>query len=230
MRKPRHILEYGPDALLLTWEDRIDPAISAGVHAYAALVRSHPAVRECVPAYASLLLRFDPAKISVYQLREWLFALDPEPAKASKARRHRLPVVYGGDYGPDLEELAATLALTPERLIELHQQPTYRVYQLGYQPGFAFLGLTPPELETPRRADPRPRVPAGSVGLAGRQTGIYPLSAPGGWQLIGRCPALLWDAEKKTPARLWPGDEVQFFAVPATEWETHTKKFAAWKI
>lgn len=221
-------MPYGPDALLLEWEQRIDPDISRGVHAYAQQMWQHPAILESVPAYCSLLLRFDASQINTYQLREWIYNQQPT-AVASRGKNHKLPMVYGGEYGPDLEAVAQLAGLTEDQVINLHQKTTYQVYQLGYQPGFAFLGQTAEELSVPRLENPRGRVPAGSVGLAGRQTGIYPHAAPGGWQLVGRCPATLWDASRKNPSRLNPGDQVKFFAVEAGEWDKQKKKHATWK-
>jgi len=212
IRRPRAILSYGPDALLLQWEQRIDPAVNAGVHAYAAELRGWPEVVECVPAYASLLVRFASPRTTGYRLRERIYDTEPSAGRPAGARPHELPVWYAG---PDLTEAAAMLAITPERLVELHTEREYLVYQLGYLPGFAFLGETDPALEIARRAAPRARVPAGAVGMAGRQTGVYPTAAPGGWQLIGLCPLpLLRDDDDF--ARLRAGDRVRFRAIHET--------------
>lgn len=214
LRSPRDILPYGPNALLLNWEQRIDPAISAGVHAWAAAIRRHPAVRECVPAYASLLVRFAAPLITAYDLREFIIGLRPEENDRNGSFHHQLPVCYDG---PDLEEAATILRLAPEDLIRLHSDQNYLVYQVGFRPGFGFLGETIPELEIPRRSIPRAHVPAGSVGIAGRQTGIYPSDSPGGWQLIGRCPCLLIRKGGNRPALLRAGDTVCFKPVSAAE-------------
>ncbi|MEM9527009.1 MAG: allophanate hydrolase subunit 1, partial [Bacteroidota bacterium] len=162
--------------------------MSAGVHAYAQAVAKHPAVVECVPAYASLLVRYAPPKTSAYALEEYIFSLRPQPLAEKAIFRHEIPVCYAPSLAPDLEQTAALLELTPEALIEFHTNRSYLVYQLGYLPGFAFMGQTAAQLAVARLNSPRARVPAGSVGLAGRQTGIYPLESPGGWRLIGRCP------------------------------------------
>lgn len=228
VRLPRQIIEYGQDALLLKWEQRIDPSISKGVHAYATQMWEHPATLESVAAYCSLLVRFDHKKTTAYRFKEWIYAQQPLES-SRKGKRHRLPVVYGGEFGPDLAEVALQLELSEQAVIELHQATTYDVYQLGYQPGFAFLGQTDEQLNVNRRENPRTRVEPGSVGLAGRQTGIYPSASPGGWQLIGRCPALLWDATQETPNRLLPGDKVKFYAINAADWDKTAKKTARWK-
>ena len=211
-RLPRTVRPYGPTALLLDWEARIDPAISAGVHAYAAAVATLAGVHECVPAYASLLVRFDPDRTTGYALREAIYDLRPDSVAGPPGTLHRLPVRYGGSEGPDLAEVADALGLPPRRIVELHTSRDYRVYQLGYRPGFAFLGATPPGLDIPRRAEARPRLPAGSVGLAGRQTGVYPTPGPGGWRIIGHCPTPLLLAQPPY-VLLRPGDRVRFYAI-----------------
>lgn len=218
MRKPRDILNYGSTAILLQWENRIDELINRSVHAYAKAVQTHPALVDVVAAYASLLLHFDPSKTNAYQLKEWVYALAVKMPAEPVTKLHRLPVVYGGDFGPDLKGVAQQLQLTEEEVVALHTSATYRVYQLGYQPGFAFLGITDERLEIPRHSSPRPKVAAGSVGLAGRQTGIYPYELPGGWQLIGRCPVAMWQAERQPSGLLQAGDQVSFYAISPEQW------------
>jgi inhibitor of KinA len=224
MRLPRHILPYGSDALLVTWEQRIAPDISEGVHAYAAALKAHPAVLECIPAYASLLVRFAMPKISAYRLREFIFELRPSTTETQKPVVHDLPVLYDG---PDLKFVSGKLRLSKKKIISLHTSTEYLVYQVGFQPGFAFLGDTSEELTIARRESPRPKVLAGSVGLAGRQTGVYPTDGPGGWQLIGRCPWSLIRSGPE-PTRLRAGDRVRFRAVSATEFAKLTKLPALW--
>jgi len=213
LRQPRTITAYGPTALLLSWEQRIDPAISAGVHAYATALNHHPAVLECIPAYASLLVRYAAPRITAATLKEFIYDLRPPDYSPEERCVHELPVRYDG---PDLKSSAQQLSLSPAALIELHCGPDYQVYQLGFRPGFAFLGDTPAALNIGRRATPRTHVPAGSVGLAGRQTGVYPADSPGGWQLIGRCPVPLLRSGTD-PVRLRAGDLVRFLAVGSEE-------------
>lgn len=198
---------------MLNWEQRIDPAVSAGVHAYAAAIGAHPAVLECVPAYTSLLIRFAAPRITASELSNFIYDLPSLSATDTNRYTHKLPVCYDG---PDLEDTAKQLSLKPAALIELHTGRDYLVYQLGFRPGFAFLGDTAPELEVARHATPRRRVPAGSVGLAGRQTGVYPTVSPGGWRLIGRCPSPLLRAGTD-PIRLRAGDIVRFYPITTTE-------------
>lgn len=224
MRLPRHILAYGPGALLINWEQRIAPDISSSVHAYAVALLAHPAVLECIPAYASLMVRFAPPKISAYRLRELIFELRPSAAGPQKSVIHDLPVLYDG---PDLKFITGKLRLSKKKFISLHTATDYLVYQVGFQPGFAFLGDTKKELTIDRRESPRPKVPAGSVGLAGRQTGVYPTDGPGGWQLIGRCP---WSLVRSgpDPTRLRAGDRVSFRPVSSAEFTKLAKSPAPW--
>jgi len=229
MRKPRQIINYGHQALLLEWQQQIDPLINDSVHAYAQMCLIVAGVKEAVPAYCSLLVYFDPAVTDAYHLREQLYAMQVE-SKPLSGQVHRLPVCYGGDFGPDLEEVAERLSLKVSKLIKLHQDSTYRVYQLGYQPGFAFLGLTDPALGIERRKTPRARVAAGSVGLAGRQTGIYPEEYPGGWQIIGRCPWPMMEVKEDSLTRLQAGDQVQFFAIKPEEWAKYEEKPEPWTV
>ncbi|WP_420459812.1 5-oxoprolinase subunit PxpB [Neolewinella sp.] len=216
MRLPRFVRPYGTSALLLEWEQRIDPAISASVNAYARALRPYELVEECVPAYASLLVTHRGGRQAAYALRELIFGLSPAEEQRSETVTHELPVCYGGEFGPDLEDVSTHCSLPPEEVIGRHTAVTYRVYFLGFQPGFGFLGELDASLEVPRRASPRTRVPAGSVGLAGRQTGIYPMDSPGGWQLIGRCPLPLLQTGPDT-TRLRAGDRLRFYPITAAD-------------
>lgn len=137
----------------------------------------------------------------------------------SRGTLHTIPVLYGGDWGPDLEDVAAFAGLSPVETITLHTSIRYRVYMLGFSPGFPYLGLVPECLAMPRLSTPRTRVPAGSVGIADRQTGIYPSSTPGGWSLIGRTPISLYRKRRATPFLLKAGDAVQFKSIGRAEFE-----------
>ncbi len=212
MRLPRQIINYGPDSLLLNWEQTITPEINAAVHAYAEVLRQHPAVLSCVPSYASLLVQYLPPKITAYQLKEFVYDLKPEQAEKSAPFLHELPVCYDPAVAPDLEATAALLEISPDQLVALHTAETYLVYQLGYRPGFGFLGQTAPELLVPRLSQPRSQVPAGAVGIAGRQTGVYPTASPGGWRLIGSCPVNMIRSGSNF-SRLHPGDRVRFHSI-----------------
>src|SRR5207245_1057192 len=169
-------------------------------------------IRNLHPAYCSVLVKFDAIRMGHAELesilREYLGRLEevalPEP------RQVEIPVCYGGEYGPDLSDVAAMHGMTPEQAIELHASAEYLVYFLGFVPGFAYLGELPEALVTPRLAVPRRRVPAGSVGIAGNQTGVYPFSTPGGWRLIGRTPVAMFRDEREGLSLLAIGDRVRF--------------------
>jgi KipI family sensor histidine kinase inhibitor len=151
------------------------------------------------------------------QLRER--AEQVETGAAPEGRLRTIPTVYGGEFGPDLDEVAQRLGLSPGELIERHTAAEQRVYMLGFSPGFPYLGDLPAELALPRRATPRERVPVGSVAIAERQTGIYSREMPGGWHLLGRTPVPLFDHSRDPPAYLAPGDRVRFVAIQASEWD-----------
>ena len=183
------------------------------------LLQAEPiaAVRSLHPAYCSVLVSFDPARATHAEvgraLEGYLERLDT--VRLPPPRVVEIPVCYGGEHGPDLEELAAHCGLAPSGVVELHASGDYTVDFLGFAPGFAYLSGLIPRLATPRLAVPRRRVPAGSVGIAGEQTGVYPFSTPGGWRLIGRTPLKLFDAGREPMSLLEIGDRVRFAAVEA---------------
>ena len=214
VRKPRYIRPLGPAALLLEWQQCIDPEVSASVAAYADAARKLAGVIECVPAYASLLITFGP-DTDPYRLRERVFAIDPVRFATAPSVLHRLPVRYGAA-GTDLTEVSRLTGLSTARITGLHTSVTYRVYALGFRPGFAFLGELPAELRVPRRSSPRTEVPPGAVGLAERQTGVYPGGSPGGWQLVGQCPLPFLDTSRPDFSRFRVGDSVRFYAIDGT--------------
>jgi KipI family sensor histidine kinase inhibitor len=214
------IVPFGERAWLLEIGDDVDVALSERVLAIAATIDERraseglDAIAPAVPAYASVLVAFDPRRIGSGTVRALLEAAVAAPSRAASVARPpdvvEIPVRYGGADGPDLEEVARRLGLTPAAVVDLHAATTYRVFMLGFAPGFAYLGSLPPELRLPRRATPRTSVPAGSVAIAARQTAVYPVATPGGWHLIGRTAERLWDPTADPPARLAPGDRVRF--------------------
>lgn len=226
---PDFTMEFlAEDALLLRFGSTIDPAVNARVHGLAHALREAalPGITDIAPAYASLLLRFDPltgmAPGALADAAAAIVGRSPSadtgsPAAGSAARLAEIPVCYGGDFGPDLGAVAAHAGLPIEEVIRLHQHPDYRVAMLGFAPGFPYLLGLDPALRMPRRANPRTRVPAGSVAIGGAQTGIYPCELPGGWQLIGRTPLALFDARRDPPCLLAPGDRLRFRAIAPDE-------------
>lgn len=204
----------GDSAILIRFGDRIDLEINRRAHALARRIAAGPlpGIGEAVPGYTTLLVQYDPLRLEYERALEWLWvqagqAVD-EPLPAP--RRVTVPVRYGGEYGPDLEFVAEHCRLSPGEVVRLHSGGEYPVFFLGFTPGFPYLGGLDPRLAAPRLATPRTRVPAGSVGIAGPQTGIYSVDSPGGWRLIGWTPLRLFDPGADPPARLAPGDLVTF--------------------
>ncbi len=225
----------GEAALTVELGDRIASAVNARVHALHAdlTANSPPGLIESVPAYRSLTLYYNPLALSLNELigsvRERMAHLG-ERGVESRQRQHVIPVAYGGEFGPDLEAVATLVGLSPQQVIVEHSRATYRVYMLGFSPGFPYLGRTSARLDVARLSAPRSRVPAGSVAIAGRQTGIYPSPTPGGWRLLGRTGWRFFDPTRMPPARLHPGDQVRFRPAepsdaglteePASDWGT----------
>jgi inhibitor of KinA len=172
-------------------------------------------VREWVPAYSSILVIFDPLLVEIFDIQTWLKDCleNVSDNETRKAKKVVIPVHYGGENGPDLAYVASYNHLSPGEVVRRHTAPTYHVGMMGFTPGFAYLLGLDPSLATPRLMSPRTHVPAGSVGIAGGQTGIYPLESPGGWQLIGRTEISLFNPDQLPYFLLTPGDEVQFQAV-----------------
>jgi KipI family sensor histidine kinase inhibitor len=168
-------------------------------------------VRQAVAGYATVTVHFDPDQTTHEALGAAIKRLATKrPPMEEPGRLHRIPVVYDG---PDLESVAGALGLQPQAVAEIHTRPIYRVFLVGFVPGWAYLGPLPEELEMPRRHVPRALVPAGSVAIAGRQTGIYPLPTPGGWHLIGRTSVKLFLPDSDPPSLFRAGDRVKFFSV-----------------
>jgi KipI family sensor histidine kinase inhibitor len=209
------------DAWLLRTGDAcppIDAQANARAHRIATRIRalSPPWLRDLVPAYAAVAVFFDPDAVAAEAVRDWLLAqcaVDAPDHRSDATRIVEIPVRYGDDCGADLDTAAAELGIAREALIARHCAPLYTVAMLGFAPGFPYLLGLDPDLALPRLATPRTRVPAGSVGIGGAQTGIYPCESPGGWRLIGRTPLRLFDAQRTTPSLLAPGDRVRFVAI-----------------
>jgi KipI family sensor histidine kinase inhibitor len=206
----------GDSALLLTLGSAIDPGVNDRIHLLARAVAraALPGISGVVPSYASLAVHFEPRVWDHARLERALREVEAGATEAAPPRTIVLPVRYGGDEGPDLEAVAGHCGLGPAEVVARHCAGVYRVHFLGFAPGFPYLGGLDPALATPRRAVPRTRVPAGSVGIAGPQTGIYPLETPGGWQIIGRTPLVLFDPLREEPCLLRAGDLLRFEAAP----------------
>lgn len=211
--KPK-LVPLGDSALLMQFGDQIDLEINQRIHALDALLRADAiaGIIETVPAYATLLIHYDPLALTYAQISDWINAeMDRVGSSASrKPRQIEVPVRYGGVSGPDLEWVAAQHHLSIADAIRLHTNRTYIVYMMGFTPGFPYLGKLHESLVAPRLDSPRTLVPAGSVAIVGEQTGIYPIDSPGGWRLIGWTRLRLFDPLSDTPFLFAPGDEVRF--------------------
>jgi len=202
----------GDAALLVELGTRLDTAVNTRAIALAAALKKRRDVRQAIAGYASVTVYFDPDLVAADALATAVKRLaSKRPSMAEPGRLHRIPVVYDG---PDMDAVATVLGLDPAKIVELHTRPIYRVFLVGFVPGWGYLGPLPEKLELPRRQVPRTKVPAGSVAIAGRQTGIYPLATPGGWHLIGRTSVKLFLPDSDPPCLFRAGDRVKFFAAP----------------
>jgi inhibitor of KinA len=211
----------GDRSLLVELGDKISPDVNRRVQQLMLQLQKAklPGVRELAPGYRSLLVVFDPLTIVPAELEERITAVAARPGSAGppQAKLLSVPVFYGGDYGPDLEGVAGHLGISTDEVIRLHTETLYRVYMIGFTPGYPYMGELPAALAVPRRGSPRTRVPKGSVGIAQRQTGIYSVESPGGWQIIGWTPIELFDPARQLPSLLEMGDRVKFEAVRQVE-------------
>jgi inhibitor of KinA len=217
------IAAAGDSALLIEFDQAIDPRINARAIALADRLRRRcgTAVRDAVVGYATLTLYFDPLVVDgawmEAEVRDSAASMDDILVAAGA--EVDVPVCYGGEFGPDIANVAAFGGCTEEEVIALHAGTLYRVYMVGFIPGFAYLAEVDPRIAAPRRVSPRIAVPPGSVAIAGGQTGIYPAVTPGGWNIIGRTPLKPFDPERRSPFLLQPGDTVKFRSVSRDEYE-----------
>jgi inhibitor of KinA len=208
----------GDTMLLVEWEQVVDPVVNQRAIALAARLQARIGhlVRDIVPGYCSLGVHFDPLVTDMVGLERAigdearLVRDDEAPFEATVVE---IPVRYGGVDGPDLEGVAEWAGCTTDDVVKRHTEVTYRVYMLGFVPGFAYMGRVDAAIAAPRHRVPRERVPAGSVGIAGAQTGVYPIATPGGWRIIGRTETVMFDAARPTPNLVQPGDLVRFVRV-----------------
>jgi len=208
----------GENAAVLYSRSPVDLDCQRRIWAIAQVITSEAVCVDVVPGMNNLTLIFDPELQQGQALLARLKTLwELVEIEQFTPREVQIPVHYGGEYGPDLAAVAVHTGLSEQAVIAAHSQAEYRVYFLGFQPGFAYLGGLPSTLTTPRRAEPRLEVPAGSVGIGGQQTGIYPVTSPGGWQIIGRTDVRLFDLQRRAPSLLQSGDIVRFVPVDASE-------------
>lgn len=217
------LVPVGESVVVVEFEERIDREVNLRAVALANRVRAVavPGVRDVVPTFRSVAVYFDPLltdyEFLIKRLERMLASLDTPEEPLQRTDRSevpiRVPVCYGGEFGPDLSNVAAFAGVTESEAARLHAGATYRVFMLGFLPGFAYMGMVDSRIAVPRRSIPRTRVPAGSVAIAGSQTGIYPCDSPGGWQLIGRTTLGLFDPSRAEPSVFAAGDLVQFYSV-----------------
>ncbi|MFB4162147.1 5-oxoprolinase subunit PxpB [Geomicrobium sp. JSM 1781026] len=215
-------------AVMMTLGNRMDPSVQQYVQRVKQAVERNPfpGFVEAVPSYTGLAFFYDPMNVREKmdvegsmqdQVRIWvdqlLTSIEDDDDQQHNGRIVEIPVCYGGEFGPDLSYVADYHSCSEDQVIAHHQQGEYLIYMIGFAPGFPFVGGMAEEIATPRRDTPRERVPAGSVGIAGAQTGIYPFATPGGWQLIGQTPLVLFDETKTEPSLLRSGDRIQFVPI-----------------
>ncbi len=212
----------GDTSLAVVFDQEISPRVNEQIRALdeeIAAAEIH-GVYETVPTYCSLTVHYNPVVIRYEELEEKLLGLMKRSHHAKKRRPRvmEIPVCYGGDFGPDLDYVAEHAGMTPDEVVKVHSEPEYLIYMLGFTPGFSYMGGMDERIATPRLTTPRVLIPAGSVGIAGAQTGIYPIDSPGGWQLIGQTPVVLYNSARKNPILLDAGMHVKFVPITLREY------------
>ena len=218
--EPR-FLSGGDRAIFIELGDSIDPDVNQRVRNLKLAIEKAgiPGVVESVPAYRSLLVYFEPLQLNAPEFRETIGNLLKSLTSGESPERRliEIPVTYGGEFGPDLELVASHNNLSDAEVVRIHSSARYLIYMIGFMPGFPYLGGMSPDIATPRKITPRLKIPAGSVGIAGNQTGIYPAESPGGWQIIGRTPLELFHPTREPPSILQAGDYLTFVGVTPEE-------------
>ena len=220
--EPR-FLPAGDRALAVELGDDIAPETNAAVRDLFVALEGNPidGVVDLIPSYRSILVNYDPLVLDYAQLYEKLTAMFASVSAGEPAtpRCVQIPVLYGGDAGPDLDHVADHNGISTDEVVAIHSAPQYLVYMLGFSPGFPYLGGMDERIETPRLDTPRTIIPAGSVGIAEKQTGVYPTATPGGWQIIGKTPLHFFDPDADPPSLLEPGDLIRFVPIEQDEFD-----------
>ena len=221
------ILPAGDQAILVEFGTEINSSLNRRVHAVSRNlnVSKMPGIGEIVSSYCSFLIYYDPFVLSFSQVSFWLQeALGREVAIEEPSQHVKeIPVLYGGPWGPDLPFVAKHNSLPIAEVVKIHTRETYLIYVVGFSPGFAAMGTVPEKIQAPRLSSPRTKVPAGSVGIGGQQTGIYAVESPGGWQLIGRTPLKLFDLGRHPPSFFQAGDYARFYPIGENEFHEITR-------
>lgn len=214
------IQPYGDQALLVRFDEQIDPKINQQVLSLYEMIKREDWVQYLIPAYQSLTIGIEPKTISLAQAYELISEMYTDSVSSNPHQKHLvIPVCYEGIYSPDMVDVEKTTGLSASDIIEIHTSQVYHVYMLGFVAGFPYMGSLPKALHCPRKAQPRLKVAQGSIGLAGAQTGIYPTEAPSGWQLIGQTPIPLFIPAYSPPNTLNPGDRASFRAISEDEFK-----------
>lgn len=216
------ILTAGDSSILIEFGNEISPKINQRIASTVQMMRQQQieGVIDIIPAFCSLVINYDPRVVSYEEITkrmEKLLKMDIKTETSSK-KVYEIPVCYGGEYGPDLAFIAENAGLTQEEVIKIHSSRDYLIYMLGFLPGFCYLGGLDERIHTPRLANPRLKINAGSVGIGGSQTGIYPLDSPGGWQLMGMTPVKTYDPERAVPILVEAGDYIRFIPIDEAEY------------
>jgi inhibitor of KinA len=218
----------GDAAFILKAGDKISITVNQVIRKLLVRIEEEkiPGITELIPSYNELMIIYDPCITGYRDLLARLHSLehDAEAATLPESETIEVPVLYGGESGPDLAEVAETNRLSEEEVIRIHSSGHYLVYMLGFTPGFCYLGGMDERIATPRKASPRLKIPAGAVGIAGNQTGIYPIESPGGWQLIGRTPLRLFDPQQQPEFLFKPGDLIRFCPVDSETYDRITEE------
>ena len=216
-------LTSGDKGLVVEFGNEISEAVNKKVrNLYLAIHKSQiSGIYEMIPTYRSLLIQYNPIEIEVNKLIEILVEIENslDSIDLPKPRIIEIPTIYGGEFGEDLKFVSEHSGMSENEVIKIHSSVDYRIYMLGFSPGFPYLGGMSEKIETPRLKTPRTKIPAGSVGIAGKQTGIYPMESPGGWQLIGRTPLKLYNPKSETPIILQAGDYIRFVPIEKAEYK-----------
>lgn len=216
-------LKAGDSALIIELGNEISPIINYNLKKITDYLDSlnHKGIKDLLPTYRSIIVYYDPFIISFEELKEIVeknCQINNSDVIKIKKEIVEIPVLYGGEYGPDIENIAAHNNLTIDEVISIHTSKEYLVYMLGFTPGFPYLGGMDKKIATPRLKTPRTKIPGGSVGIAGEQTGVYPIESPGGWQLLGRTPLKLFDQENEKPFLLKAGEYIKFVSISEKEY------------
>nr|WP_100371712.1 5-oxoprolinase subunit PxpB [Bacillus sp. FJAT-45037] len=233
------IRSFGDTSIIVSFGNEIDSNIHNRVKAFTEYLDRHPIVGmvEYVLAFTSVTIFYDPLEVVQRKRTEEVYSpyklvrIEVEEAlskvkstQSNRGRQVEIPVYYGGEYGEDLEFVASHNELSVEEVIDIHSSAEYLVYMIGFAPGFPYLGGVSERIATPRRSSPRSSISKGSVGIAGKQTGVYSLSTPGGWQIIGRTPLELFRPHEKTPSYLQPGDRIRFTQITLDQYHAYKEE------